>query len=130
MLERNGAVFRSEYSAENDCRLGTLSCSNSDLSCGNGYAGSPATNWPCLTDPVGIDRDCFGHGRGNSHSLLLLSNRHALLPVFLLFSHVNIGLVNGLGGGTTPQSNDIPGLVFNIPDIYVNQLKPDFLEFP
>lgn len=66
MLERNGAVFRSEYSAENNCRLGSMSCSNSDLSCGNGYAGSPATNWPCLADPVGIDRDCFGHGRGMS----------------------------------------------------------------
>lgn len=66
MLERNGAVFRSEYSAENNCRLGTMSCSNSDLSCGNGYAGSPSTNWPCLADPVGIDRDCFGHGRGMS----------------------------------------------------------------
>lgn len=66
MLERNDAVFRSEYSAENNCRLGTMSCANSDLSCGNGYAGSPAANWPCLADPVGIDRDCFGHGRGMS----------------------------------------------------------------
>ncbi len=66
MLQRNGAVFRSEYSAENNCRLGTQSCANQDLSCGNGYAGSPAANWPCLSDMVGLDRDCFGHGRGMS----------------------------------------------------------------
>lgn len=66
MLQRNGAVFRSEYSAENNCRLGTQSCANQDLSCGNGFAGSPAANWPCLPDAVGLDRDCFGHGRGMS----------------------------------------------------------------
>lgn len=66
MLIRNDQVFRSEYSAENNCLLGTMSCANNDLSCGNGYAGSPATGWPCLADPVGLDRDCFGHGRGMS----------------------------------------------------------------
>lgn len=66
MLKRNDAVFRAEYSAENNCRLGTLSCSNNDLSCGNGYNGSPASGWPCLQDAVGLDRDCFGHGRGMS----------------------------------------------------------------
>lgn len=66
LLERDNAVFRSEYSAENNCRLGAMSCANVDLSCGNGFAGSPAASWPCLADPVGIDRDCFGHGRGMS----------------------------------------------------------------
>lgn len=66
MLERGGAVFRSEYSAENNCLLGSMSCANVDLSCGNGYAGSPSANWPCLADPVGLNRDCFGHGRGMS----------------------------------------------------------------
>jgi len=66
LLQRNGAVFRSEYSAENNCLLGSMSCSNADLSCGNGFAGSPAANWPCLDDPVGLNRDCFGHGRGMS----------------------------------------------------------------
>lgn len=66
MLVRGQAVFRSEYSAENNCLLGTASCANSDLSCGNGFAGSPAAGWPCLADPVGTDRDCFGHGRGMS----------------------------------------------------------------
>ncbi len=66
MLIRNGAVFRSEYSAQNNSLLGELSCSNSDLSCGNGAVGSPATGWPCLADPVGTDRACFGHGRGMS----------------------------------------------------------------
>lgn len=66
MLERNGAVFRSEYSAENNCLLGSMSCSNGDLSCGDGYAGSPAANWPCLADPVSTGQACFGHGRGMS----------------------------------------------------------------
>jgi hypothetical protein len=66
LLERNGAVFRSEYSAENNCLLGTPSCANVDLSCGNGFAGSPTANWPCLADPVGSGQACFGHGRGMS----------------------------------------------------------------
>lgn len=66
ILVRNQTVFRSEYSAENNCLLGTQSCANIDLSCGNGFAGSPAAGWPCLADPVGTDRDCFGHGRGMS----------------------------------------------------------------
>ena len=66
MLVRNGAVFRSEYSSQNNCLLGALSCTNQDLSCGDGFAGSPATNWPCLADSVGQGRACFGHGRGMS----------------------------------------------------------------
>lgn len=66
MLVRNGAAFRSEYSAQNNCLQGELSCSNADLSCGDGHAGSPATGWPCLADPVGQGYDCFGHGRGMS----------------------------------------------------------------
>jgi hypothetical protein len=66
LLQRNDAVFRAEYSAENNCLLGARSCSNADLSCGNGHAGSPATGWPCLADPVGLDQSCFGHGRGMS----------------------------------------------------------------
>lgn len=66
MLTREGAVFRSEYSAQNNCLAGELSCSNPDLSCGDGFAGSPATGWPCLADPVGQGEACFGHGRGMS----------------------------------------------------------------
>jgi hypothetical protein len=66
VLERSGAVFRSEYSAENNCLLGATSCANADLSCGDGFAGSPAANWPCLADPVGAGQSCFGHGRGMS----------------------------------------------------------------
>jgi hypothetical protein len=65
-LIRDGAVFRSEYSAQNNCLQGSLSCSNGDLSCGDGFAGSPSTGWPCLADPVSAGRDCFGHGRGMS----------------------------------------------------------------
>lgn len=66
LLARDGGVFRSEYSAENNSLLGDMACSNNDLSCGNGFAGSPAADWPCLDDPVGLDQACFGHGRGMS----------------------------------------------------------------
>jgi len=66
MLVRNDEVFRSEYSAQNNCLLGDMSCVNPDLSCGDGFVGSPALDWPCLADPVGKGRDCFGHGRGMS----------------------------------------------------------------
>lgn len=69
LLERNGAIFRSEYSAENnawDDPGDGLSCSNNDLSCGDGAVGSPANNWPCLVDTVAQGHGCFGHGRGMS----------------------------------------------------------------
>lgn len=66
IMLRNGARFSAEYSAENNCLLGSSSCSNNDLSCGNGYNGSPANQWPCLADPVGLNQACFGHGRGMS----------------------------------------------------------------
>jgi len=67
LLERTGAVFRAEYSAENnawDDPGDGLSCTNADLSCGDGLAGSPATGWPCLADGVDAGHGCFGHGRG------------------------------------------------------------------
>ena len=68
MLELNGDLARSEYSAENnswnDPNDG-LNCSNSDLSCGDGFVGSPATGWSCLYDES-EGRGCFGHGRGMS----------------------------------------------------------------
>ncbi len=70
LLTRDGrsAAF-SEYSSENnawDDPSDGLSCSNTDLSCGNGRNGSPRNNWPCLSDEVGRGRGCFGHGRGMS----------------------------------------------------------------
>lgn len=70
LLTRDGrtAAF-SEYSSENnawDDPSDGLSCSNNDLSCGNGRNGSPRNNWPCLSDEVGRGRGCFGHGRGMS----------------------------------------------------------------
>lgn len=67
VLWRNGAILRSEYSAEDnawDDPDDGLSCTNGDLSCGDGYAGSPSTSWPCLSDPVCAGHGCFGHGRG------------------------------------------------------------------
>jgi hypothetical protein len=64
MLQEGGSLFRAEYSAENNCLLGSLSCTNGDLSCGDGYAGSPANNWPCLADSVCAGQSCYGHGRG------------------------------------------------------------------
>ncbi|MCB1568343.1 MAG: hypothetical protein KDI69_05940 [Xanthomonadales bacterium] len=70
LLTRNGSDAASaEYSAENnswDDPNDGLSCSNVDLSCGNGFAGSPSAGWPCLSDAVSINRGCFGHGRGMS----------------------------------------------------------------
>lgn len=70
MLTRNGSEAASaEYSAENnswDDPGDGLACSNSDLSCGDGSAGSPANGWPCLADAVGTGHGCFGHGRGMS----------------------------------------------------------------
>ncbi|MGE4073738.1 MAG: SpoIID/LytB domain-containing protein [Lysobacterales bacterium] len=69
LLSQNGEIFRSEYSAENnawDDPGDGLPCSNGDLSCGNGFVGSPATGWPCLADTVALGRGCFGHGRGMS----------------------------------------------------------------
>ncbi|MEO7936205.1 MAG: SpoIID/LytB domain-containing protein [Dokdonella sp.] len=70
LLTRNGSsAFSAEYSAENnswDDPNDGLSCSNVDLSCGNGNVGSPATGWPCLADAVALNRGCFGHGRGMS----------------------------------------------------------------
>lgn len=69
MLEKNGELARSEYSAQNnswnDPNDG-LSCTNADLSCGDGFVGSPATGWPCLSDSSSTGRGCFGHGRGMS----------------------------------------------------------------
>ncbi|HEU4520625.1 MAG TPA: SpoIID/LytB domain-containing protein, partial [Thermoanaerobaculia bacterium] len=64
VLVLNGEIFRSEYSAENNNLLGERSCSNVDRRCGDGFAGSPAAGWPCLSDPVCAGSSCFGHGRG------------------------------------------------------------------
>lgn len=67
LLQRNGSIFRSEYSAENnswDDPNDGLTCTNADLSCGNGYAGSPAYSWPCLSDSPCSGYGCYGHGRG------------------------------------------------------------------
>jgi hypothetical protein len=69
MLDKDGEVARSEYSAQNnswDDPNDGLNCSNNDLSCGDGSVGSPATGWPCLLDTVAAGRGCFGHGRGMS----------------------------------------------------------------
>ncbi|HUP44911.1 MAG TPA: SpoIID/LytB domain-containing protein [Thermoanaerobaculia bacterium] len=64
VLISNGEIFRSEYSAENNNLLGDRSCSNVFRSCGDGFAGSPAAGWPCLSDSVCAGSSCFGHGRG------------------------------------------------------------------
>ena len=69
MLDQNGALARSEYSAQNnswDDPNDGLNCSNADLSCGDGSVGSPATGWTCLADPLSTGLGCFGHGRGMS----------------------------------------------------------------
>ncbi len=69
MLTYGSTPARSEFSAENnswnDPNDG-LSCTNTDLSCGDGFVGSPDTGWPCLADSVAQGHGCFGHGRGLS----------------------------------------------------------------
>jgi hypothetical protein len=52
MLERDGVLARSEYSAE---------LNNSG--CGNGYAGT-GSSWPCNSDEVCAGQPSNGHGRG------------------------------------------------------------------
>lgn len=67
VLVANDEIFRSEYAAENNSWDDTAdgkTCSNNDRSCGNGNAGSPAANWPCLPDSVCTGKGCYGHGRG------------------------------------------------------------------
>lgn len=69
MLDKNSLIARSEYSAQNnawDDPNDGLNCSNADLSCGDGFVGSPATGWSCLSDPLSAGHGCFGHGRGMS----------------------------------------------------------------
>ncbi|QJB29815.1 hypothetical protein HF329_00215 [Chitinophaga oryzae] len=51
-LSQNGAVFRSEYSAENN-----------NAGCGNGYSGT-GSSWPCISDARCAGRATNGHGRG------------------------------------------------------------------
>ncbi|HRQ63380.1 MAG TPA: SpoIID/LytB domain-containing protein [Xanthomonadaceae bacterium] len=101
MMKRNGTVFRSEYSAENNCKLGTMSCSNSDFSCGDGYNGSPAANWPCLEDSVGLGRDCFGHGRGMSQ---WGTQRWSLTPHFQAWPWIVNHYYNANGAGSGMRS--------------------------
>jgi len=74
LLQRNGAILQAEHSLENNNLANPVPalCANSDLSCGDGSAGSPATGWPCLRDEVckGAGQPdlteyyCYGHGRG------------------------------------------------------------------
>jgi hypothetical protein len=58
------AVFSAKYSSENNALLGSMHCANTDLSCGNGRAGSPGSGWGCVDDPHCANRSCFGHGQG------------------------------------------------------------------
>ncbi|WP_315822767.1 SpoIID/LytB domain-containing protein [Paraflavitalea speifideaquila] len=52
VLLKSGAIFRSEYSAENN-----------NSGCGNGYSGT-GTSWPCISDARCAGRTKNGHGRG------------------------------------------------------------------
>ncbi len=67
LADGSGAIMRSEYSAEVnswDDPADGLSCVNVDLSCGDGFAGSPSAGWPCVADAPCAGRGCYGHGRG------------------------------------------------------------------
>lgn len=52
VLVKSGAIFRSEYSAENN-----------NAGCGNGYSGT-GSSWPCISDARCAGRATNGHGRG------------------------------------------------------------------
>ena len=52
ILVNTSGVVRSEYSAENN-----------NSGCGNGYSGT-GSSWPCISDPVCLNRTQNGHGRG------------------------------------------------------------------
>ncbi|HEX6430412.1 MAG TPA: carboxypeptidase regulatory-like domain-containing protein, partial [Niastella sp.] len=52
VLIKSGAIYRSEYSAENN-----------NSGCGNGYSGTRST-WPCIKDERCAGRAKNGHGRG------------------------------------------------------------------
>jgi len=65
LLQRAGAVFRAEYSAENNnLGCGQPGCSNASCTCGDGNAGSPGASWPCVAEAWDSGRACSGHGRG------------------------------------------------------------------
>ena len=52
VLIKSGAIYRAEYSAENN-----------NAGCGNGYSGTRST-WPCIKDERCAGRTTNGHGRG------------------------------------------------------------------
>jgi peptidoglycan hydrolase-like amidase len=54
VLIKSGAIFRAEYSAENN-----------NSGCGNGYSGTGTTGgWPCISDARCAGENSYGHGRG------------------------------------------------------------------
>ncbi|MCS3801943.1 carboxypeptidase regulatory-like domain-containing protein [Niastella sp. OAS944] len=54
VLTKSGAIFRAEYSAENN-----------NSGCGNGYSGTGTTSgWPCISDSRCAGYAKNGHGRG------------------------------------------------------------------
>jgi stage II sporulation SpoD-like protein len=102
LLQRGGVVARSEYSAENNSlRCANFSCVNTDLSCGDGSAGSPAAGWPCLSDSHLFDQGtghcCFGHGRGMCQWGTQAWSRSARLWNWMTDHYYN---ANGAGSGS------------------------------
>lgn len=113
LLERNATIFRSEYSAENnawDDPDDGLACSNTDLSCGNGSVGSPATNWPCMADSVALGHGCFGHGRGMSQwgTQRWASNQARRWPWIVDHYYNDNGNASGAGSGLRTATMSSP----------------------
>lgn len=52
LVNGSGNIMKTEYSAENN-----------NKGCGNGYCGT-GTTWPCIYDPVCLNENPNGHGRG------------------------------------------------------------------
>jgi hypothetical protein len=114
LLQKGGAVARSEYSAENNSRFCSgWSCVNSDLSCGTGRAGSPAAGWPCLTDGHLFDQGpgscCFGHGRGMCQWGTQAWSRSSQLWAWMVDHYYN---ANGGGSGNRTMYMTTP---FDLP---------------
>jgi len=73
--------------------------------CGNGYAGAPASNWPCITDMVDINQSCNGHGLG---ACQWGTQRHAVNNGWAWTTIVDHYYYNGGGNRNAKRSNTCP----------------------
>jgi peptidoglycan hydrolase-like amidase len=53
VVQKRGSVFQAEHAAESN-----------NGACANGFTGSPAAGWPCMSDSTCSGSSYTGHGRG------------------------------------------------------------------